>query len=208
MMREPENLRELIEIGKNSGKTEVEKQRDMEPFYNGDPEIGRLKSHARTVCNAFNRTNEDEMDKRLAILKSLFGDCPDNAFIKPPFYCDFGYNIHAGDNFFANYDCVILDAAPVVIGKNCLMGPQTCIYTVSHPMDPELRTANYVFGKQVTIGDNVWFGGNCAVLPGVTIGNNVICGAGSVITHDVPDNAVVAGNPAKIIRMNEPDHVE
>lgn len=182
-------------------KTELDKLLAQEMFYNGDPKIGAIKSRARDLADQYNATRENEPGRRLALLKELFGSCDDDIFIKPPFHCDYGFNIHVGKKFFANYDCVILDCAPVIIGDHCLMGPQTCIYTVSHPMDVKTRVADYVYGTPVTIGDNVWFGGNCVVLPGVTIGNNVVVGAGSVVTKDIPDNAVVAGNPARILRI-------
>lgn len=181
-------------------KTEVEKMKSMEMFWNSDAEIGKLKKRARSLADQFNSTTEEQPEERLRILKELFGDCDDDIFIKPPFHCDFGFNIHVGKNFFANFQCVMLDSAPITIGDNCLMGPQTCLYTTNHPMDSKTRVANYVYGEPITIGDNVWFGGNCIVLSGVTIGNNVVVGAGSVVTKDIPDNAVVAGNPARIIR--------
>ncbi len=180
--------------------TELEKFKALQMYSNSDPEILALKSHARKLADAFNRTTEEEADKRIAILQELFGDCPEDAFIKPPFHCDYGFNIHVGKNFFANFDCIMLDEAPITIGDNCLMGPQTCFYTVNHPMNAKDRVANYVYAKPITIGDNVWFGGNSVVLSGVTIGNNAVIGAGSVVTKDVPDNAVVAGNPARILR--------
>lgn len=181
-------------------KSEMDKMRDMEMFWNSDEEICRVKKHARSLADQYNLTTEDESEKRLAILKELLGDCDDEVNIRPNFHCDYGFNIHVGKKFFANYDCVMLDSAPITIGDYCLMGPKTCFYTVNHPLDVETRVANYVYARPITVGNNVWFGGNCVVLSGVTIGNNVVVGAGSVVTKDIPDNAVVAGNPAKIIR--------
>ena len=184
----------------NTEKSHMQKMRDMEMFWNSDEEICRVKKNARALADRYNRTTEDEAETRLAILKELLGDCDDQVNIRPNFHCDYGFNIHVGKKFFANYDCVMLDSAPITIGDYCLMGPKTCFYTVNHPLDAETRVANYVYARPITVGNNVWFGGNCVVLSGVTIGNNVVVGAGSVVTKDIPDNAVVAGNPAKIIR--------
>lgn len=181
-------------------RTEFEKFQAGEEFSNSDAEITRLKKAARSLADQYNRTTEDQGEERLRLLKELFGDCDDDIFIKPPFYCDYGFNIHVGKRFFANFACVMLDAAPITIGDNCLLGPQTCFYTVNHPLDVQRRIQNYVYGEPITVGDNVWFGGNCVVLSGVTIGNNVVVGAGSVVTKSIPDHAIVAGNPAKILR--------
>lgn len=181
-------------------RTEFEKFLAGEEFSNSDAEIARVKKAARSLAEQYNRTTEDQEAERLQLLKELLGDCDDEIFIKPPFYCDYGFNIHVGKRFFANFACVMLDAAPIVIGDNCLLGPQTCFYTVNHPLDASRRVQNYVYGEPITVGDNVWFGGNCVVLSGVTIGNNVVVGAGAVVTNDIPDDAIVAGNPAKILR--------
>ena len=186
--------------GEKKMLSEKEKMQAGLPFDGGAPEMMADKSRARTLAERLNHSSEEETELRDKTLRELFGSCGEKIFIKPPFHCDYGYNIHVGENFFANFDCVILDAAPVTIGKNCLMGPQTCIYAVNHPLDVEERLKGTLIPAPVTIGDNVWFGGNCVVLPGVTIGNNVVVGAGSVVTKDVPDDAVIAGNPAKIIK--------
>lgn len=120
--------------------------------------------------------------------------------MKPTFRCDYGYNIHVGENFFANYDCVILDVCQVTIGDNCMLAPRVCIYTATHPLDAPTRISGLEYGREVKIGDNVWIGGSAVIVPGVTIGNNVVIAAGAVVTKDVPDNVVVGGNPAKIIK--------
>ena len=123
-----------------------------------------------------------------------------NIMVVPPFYCDYGSHIEVGENFFANYNCTILDVAPVKIGDNVLFGPNVSLYTAGHPLHPVSRNSAYEYGISITIGDNVWLGGNVVVTPGVHIGNNVVIGAGSVVTKDIPDNMVAAGNPCRIIR--------
>ena len=186
-------------------KTEREKMTDGEVYVTGDPQLMEDKKRARTLAAMYNSTTEAEPERRLALLKELFGGCDDKIFIKPPFKCDYGYNIFVGKNFFANFDCVMLDAAPIYIGDNCLMGPKTCIYAVNHPLKARDRVSGVAQGSAVHIGDNVWFGGNCVVLPGVTIGHNAVIGAGSVVTQDIPENALAVGNPARVVRIIEQD---
>ena len=185
---------------KKDTRTEVEKMKAGEMFWNSDAEISAMKSRARALADSYNRTTEDQPEERLRILKELFGDCEDDIFIKPPFYCDYGSNLHVGKRFFANFACVMLDSAPITIGDNCLIGPECGFYTVNHPMDSKTRVANYVYAKPITVGDNVWFGGHVTVLPGVTIGENAVIGAGSVVNRDIPANVLAAGNPCRVIR--------
>lgn len=182
--------------------TEREKMTAELEFFTNDPELMADKKAARAMCEAFNRSKDDPAI-RIPILKELFGSCGDEIFIKPPFHCDYGYNIILGENFFANYDCVFLDAAKIVIGNNCMIGPGTHIYAIGHPLDPIARRRSIGTPKAVTIGNDVWIGGHCTVLPGVTIGDGSVIGAGSVVTRDVPPGVVVAGNPAKIIKRAE-----
>lgn len=176
-----------------------------------DEELIRERKEARRLVRLFNNTSEDETQERERLLKQLFGSTGNRLNIEPSFRCDYGYNIHVGENFFANFDCVILDVCEVTIGDNCLLGPKVCLYTPVHPFDKEERKVQPIngklalmeYGKPITIGDDVWIGGSAVINPGVTIGSNVIVASGSVVVKDVPDNVIVGGNPARILRTLE-----
>lgn len=176
-----------------------------------DEELIRERKEARRLVRLFNNTSEDETQERERPLKQLFGSTGNRLNIEPSFRCDYGYNIHVGENFFANFDCVILDVCEVTIGDNCLLGPKVCLYTPVHPFDKEERKVQPIngklalmeYGKPITIGDDVWIGGSAVINPGVTIGSNVIVASGSVVVKDVPDNVIVGGNPARILRTLE-----
>lgn len=137
----------------------------------------------------------------IAQMVSEILDAPKGAFVNPPFFCDYGKRIHVGANFFANYNCTTLDTADVTIGDNCQLAPNVAIYTAGHPIYPDSRNSGYEYGKEITIGDNVWIGGNTVVCPGVHIGNNVVIGAGSVVTKDIPDWCIAVGNPCRVQRI-------
>ncbi|MCF8891227.1 sugar O-acetyltransferase, partial [Priestia megaterium] len=132
--------------------------------------------------------------------KSLFGSTGENVYVEPNIRVDYGYNIFVGENFFANFDCVILDICEVRFGDNCLLGPSVHIYTATHPIDPNERNSGKEYAKPIIFGDNVWIGGSSVINPGVKIGDNVVIASGSVVTKDIPNNVVVGGNPAKIIK--------
>ena len=166
----------------------------------GDKELVDLRYNARILTEEFNKTSIRDLEKRKEILKELFGTTGNEIYIEPSFNCDYGCNIHVGENFYANYNCVILDVAEVRIGKNCFIAPQVGIYTATHPIDPNERNNGIEFGKSITIGDNCWIGGNSTINPGVTLGNNVVVASGSVVTKSFGDNVVIGGNPAKIIK--------
>ena len=180
--------------------SEMDKLKNLEEFWNRDEEISAAKLRARVLCQKLNAIPIDDTEAVIAAAKELFGSVGDALCLKTPIQCDFGFNIHLGESVLINYNCVFLDAAPITIGDNCFIGPMTGMYTVSHPIDPERRNEGYVNGRPITLKENVWVGGGCTFLPGVTVGKNVIVGAGSVVTKDIPDNVIVVGNPAKIIR--------
>jgi len=154
----------------------------------------------KKLIEKFNRSSYEEEELRVSVLKELFAKTGENIVIEPPFYCDYGYNISVGDDFYANFGCVILDVCRVEIGKNVFLGPQVNIYTACHPINAKMRAEKLEFGKSVKIGDDVWIGGNCVVNPGVEIGNKVVIGSGSVVVKNIPDGVVAAGNPCKVIR--------
>ncbi len=187
--------------------TEREKMTNGQAFFTNDPQLMEDKKNARIMAEEYNSSPEDD-DLRTKQLKRLFGKCGDSIRIKPPFHCDYGYNIFLGEHFFANFDCVFLDAAPIRIGEHCLIGPKTCIYAIEHPLEAKLRNQSIGIPKEVVIGDNVWIGGGVTILPGVTIGNNSVVAASSVVTKSFPDNVLIAGNPARIVRYLEEESVD
>jgi len=180
--------------------TEKEKMIAGLEYQAREPQLVRERAQARALTREFNNSLETDLEGRRAILQKLFGKIGKQIYIEPPFRCDYGYNIYAGEDFYMNFDCVFLDVCKIEIGKNCFIGPGTHIYTATHPADAEKRNAFICGGKPVKIGDNVWLAGRVTINPGVTIGDNVIAASGSVIIKDVPPNVVVAGNPAKIIK--------
>jgi len=164
------------------------------------------RTRAQGICFELNNTNPKLHDERRAIVRSLFGAIGEPFLIESPFYCDLGYNIEIGDNFYSNYNCVILDVGKVRIGNNVMFAPNVSIYTAGHPIHPDSRNSGYEYGIDITIGNNVWIGGNSVINPGLTLGNNVVVGSGSVVTKSFPDNVVIAGNPARIIhRITDAD---
>ncbi|NOU98764.1 maltose acetyltransferase domain-containing protein [Paenibacillus planticolens] len=182
-------------------KTEKEKMISGELYQAGDTELVKDRLNARRLTRLYNQSIETEETSRKEILKELFGSTGANYYIEPTLRCDYGYNIHVGENFYANFDCVFLDVCEIRIGENCFLAPGVHIYTAAHPLDPKERASGAEFGKPVTIGNNVWIGGRAVINPGVTIGNNSVIASGAVVTKDVPDNVVVGGCPAVVIKQ-------
>ena len=179
---------------------DMRKRRNMQMAYISDEAVMDEQAECRKILQKLNFMDRSDFDGISEVVTELFGKS-DGACVNPPFCCDYGSHIEVGKNFFANYNCTILDVAKVTIGDNCFMAPNVAIYTAGHPIYPDVRSAMWEYGKEVTIGDNVWIGGNTVICPGVHIGSNVIIGAGSVVTKDIPDWAVAAGNPCKVLRM-------
>ncbi|QYK65490.1 MULTISPECIES: sugar O-acetyltransferase [Paenibacillus] len=184
-------------------KTEKQKYLAGEAFCFLDPEIAAMKENATRLCKKFNEIDTANLEEQNKVIKQLFGSCGANVYIQPPFNCDVGKNIKVGKDFLTNYNVTILDVAQVTIGDYCMIGPNCTISTVNHPMTAKGRREKLSITRPVVIGDDVWIGANCVILPGVTIGSNVIVGAGAVVTKDIPDNCVVGGVPAKVIKELE-----
>lgn len=175
-------------------------RRDSGLVYISDEAVFEQQKKARALIQKLNTVDCSDFSAIQEIVGQLLGKASGGAFINPPFYCDYGFHIEVGKNFFANYNCTILDVAKVTIGDDCMFGPNVAIYTAGHPVHPDTRSSRYEYGIAVTIGNNVWLGGNTVVCPGVHIGDNVVVGAGSVVTRDLPDNAIAAGNPCRVLR--------
>jgi len=181
-------------------RTEKDKMLSGELYQAGDPELTKDRLNARRLTRLFNQTLEHEIEQRTELLRELFGTTGNQLYVEPTFRCDYGYNIHVGDNFYANFDCVFLDVCEIRIGDNCFIAPGVHIYTATHPLNAAERISGAEYGVPVTIGDNVWIGGRAVINPGVNIGSNVVIASGAVVTKDVPDNVVVGGNPARVIK--------
>lgn len=181
--------------------TEKEKMLAGVLYDASDPELVTERLRARQLVRAFNDTNPAHLEARDGLLHELLGGRGEQCNIEPTFRCDYGWNIHLGENFYANFDLVILDVCEVHIGRNCLIAPRVQILAATHPIDPDVRRSGLESGAPITIGDDVWIGAGAIIHPGVTIGDGAVIGAGAVVTKDVPARSVVAGVPAKVIRQ-------
>ncbi len=170
-------------------------------LYNAeDSSLKQDRVRCKLLCQEYNKLSYDDTGKRVELLRKILGKTGRNFLIEQSFFCDYGYNIELGENFYSNHNLVILDCAKVKFGDNVFIAPNCGFYTACHPVDAETRNKGLEYAKPITVGDNVWIGGNVVVLAGVTIGKNVVIGAGSVVTKDIPDNVVAVGNPCRVLR--------
>lgn len=184
-------------------KTEKEKMMNSEPYLSGNEVLKKDRRKAKNLLHRLNMIEYRITKNAKLIISELIPNAGKNLYIEPPFHCDYGYNIHCGENVYFNVNCVVLDANKVTIGSNVFIGPNVQIYTSTHPLDAQLRN-NHEIAKSITIGNDCWIGGNAVICPGINIGNGCVIGAGSVVTKDIADNSLAVGNPAKIIqKLNE-----
>ncbi|OTN88361.1 chorismate mutase [Enterococcus sp. 7E2_DIV0204] len=184
-------------------KSERQKMIDGELYFAADPELATARKFAREQMKLINQ--EEDAQIRRQLVEETFGTTGTGSHIEPTISFDYGFNIHVGKNFYANFNSIFLDICPITIGDNCMFGPNAQLYSATHPLHPVKRNSGLEYGKPITIGDNVWLGGGVVITPGVTLGDNVVVAAGSVVTKSFPDNCVIGGNPAKIIKEIELD---
>lgn len=183
--------------------TELEKMISGQ-LYNAEvPELRSMRARAAQLCHKLDQLSPTQEEERRALLKELLGKTGERFTINPGFKCGYGAFITVGENFYANYNCVILDCAPVTFGDNVFIAPNCSFYTAGHPVDAPTRNSGLEFAYPITVGDNVWIGGSVTVLPGVTIGSGSVIGGGSVVVHDIPPNVVAVGNPCRPVRTIE-----
>ena len=180
--------------------TEWERMQKGLVYNDFDQDLFNKRVEAKKLFKAYNKTDDEEIDLRNKIMKQLFKNVGENVWIEPDFRCEFGKNITIGDNVYINFGCIILDCSEVTIGSHTLLGPNIGLYAANHSTDATERINGGCYGKPIHIGNNVWLGGDVKVLHGVTIGDNTIIGAGSIVTKDIPDNVIAVGNPCKVIR--------
>ena len=180
--------------------TEKEKALAGLEFMRGGKELKIQRDRAEELCFLLNNTSPKDTEKRAQILRELIPDAKEGCFVKSPFICEYGDYISLGRNFFANYNCKLMDGGKITFGDNVLVGPDCTFVTATHPVDPQRRLDGYQRFKPITVGSNVWFGAGVIVCPGVTIGDNCVIGAGSVVVKDIPADSVAVGNPCRVIR--------
>lgn len=181
--------------------TEKQKMLAGEMYSPTDPELMKERHRVRLLFHKFNNLSEEHLEERNKVLYDIFTEAGENLFVEPPFHCDYGSNIKVGKNVFMNFNCCILDVATVTIGDNCMFAPNVQIYTATHPLEHQLRNSGQEYAKPITIGNNVWIGGGAIICPGVTLGDNTVVGAGAVVTKSFPNDVVIGGNPAKLIKI-------
>lgn len=184
-------------------KTQKEKMLAGELYDPLDPQLAAERRRARLLTKLLNDTTDDQQEERARLIRELIPAAGDGIWIEPPFYCDYGSNITLGAKVFFNFNCVVLDVAPVRIGSNVLFGPAVQIYAATHPLSAAERRTGLEAGKPVEIGDDVWIGGGAIICPGVRIGARSVIGAGSVVTAEVPEDVFAAGNPCRVVRELE-----
>lgn len=184
--------------------TEKEKMLQGLLYYaDKDETLKNERLECKKLCHKYNQLSPEKMEERKILIKQILGSTKENFLIEQSFICDYGYNIEIGENFYSNHNLTILDCNKVTFGDNVFIGPNCAFYTAIHPFDAKTRNEGLESAKPIKVGNNVWFGGNVVVLPDVTIGDNSVIGAGSVVTKDIPANSLAVGNPCKVLRTIE-----
>lgn len=181
--------------------TEKEKRdAGLEYDANYDEALIKEMTECKDKCFEYNSLRPSQAEEKSRLIKEILGKTKESVTIQAPFWCDYGYNIEVGENFYANHNCVMLDGAKITFGNNVFVAPDCGFYTAGHPIDIERRNKGIEYSHPISVGDNVWIGGGVKVMPGVKIGSNVVIGGGSVVTRDIPDNVIAVGNPCRVLR--------